>query len=219
MGFHNKDGVLTTDGTIEEEILYLCESYPGIKVFAGHNRRASSALVYFFANLPLEKRKELSYTLDHNKWKLRLDNGSVIRFISFNNPEKLFYPKPPIHVFIAYGIVNYTHISNSCASLRKYEGKTNHWHKDLFPMFYDKPRKNKDGFLFTGEDFFEEYKRLKEKAEYEQDVLGRDTFYRPDNNFIPDINPYESALNVEKVKDSRIASLEHEIEELKKLMK
>lgn len=219
MGFHNVNGKLTTDGSPEDEIMYLCRSYPNMRVYVGHPRRAATAIVYFLAALGDSNKKEFNYYFDPNLLLTKFDNGSTIRFIGFNVAAQVAYPEPPVHIFTLYSTKNNSIIRNMGVSMRKYEDKLNHWHKDLFPMLYDKPNKARNGYLFTGEDFYEEYERVVQEVEYQRDVLGKETFYRVDAGFEPDISPYESAVDVEKNNADRVSDLEREIEALKKLIK
>lgn len=215
MGFHTVDGELVTDGSLEDEIIYLCEAYPGMKVCVGNIRRASTAVVYFFSALGETNRRKFNNALDGNRWIIHFDNGSTIQFLSFCQGTQSAYPEPPVHIFLAYRIKNNNIIRNMCMGLRPYEGKLNHWHKNLFPMFYDQPKLDKAGYLFTGDEFYEEFERVKEKVEFQKDVLGQEVYYRPDAGYSPDITSYDSAVAISSTSEERIRALEREIEALK----
>lgn len=127
MGFHVKGSTITTDKSFEEEVYNLCEVYPDLRVFVAHNERAGSAALLFYTNLPLEMRRHVQ--IGPNRWEILLSNGSIIRFLTFNEGSLSAYPDPPIHIFIAYNIPNLVimatcarvcvHTRGNCVRLRK----------------------------------------------------------------------------------------------------
>jgi hypothetical protein len=157
MAVRVENSIVHTDFSFEKELVLLCRQYPKLYVVCMHQLRAGSAMVRFYANLPLAMRKQLP--MSSTRWEIVFDNGSIIRFLAFNDNEHLPIPEPPVHAFVNYGIVNSNALSNMSQVAEPYSGKLATGHDGLFPLLFD------GEFISVGDEFIADMKKIKRKLE------------------------------------------------------
>lgn len=173
-------------GTFEKEVIALCEKYPHLLVLVSHNLRAGSALVFFYANLPMDMRRRLP--ISNTKWEIEFPNGSIIRFLSFDSLTTMALPDQDVHVFINYNVTNLNILRNALDVLKPYAGKLAKEHQGLFPAF-------KDGnYMFIGEDLEAEREKIRGRV-----ADGQKITYSPaikPRIREPDVSKYPGAQEV-----------------------
>jgi len=88
-------------------------------------------------------------------------------------------------------------------------------HKNLFPLFNDKPGFNVDGFVFAGSNFWDEYSRIADKVAMIKETSNTVVYYKPDVGYKPDISAYDTAQALYEEEQDEIALLRQELEEQK----
>jgi hypothetical protein len=176
------NGVVHTEFSFEKELVLLCRRYPKLYVVCMHQSRAGSAMVRFYANLPLTLRKQLP--ISGARWEIVFDNGSIIRFIAFNDNEHAPVPKPPVHALVNYSVVSCNALSNMSQVTAPYAGKLLPEHEGLFPLLFD------GVFISSGAEFIADMQKSVRKME--EDVKMRTVVVKKE----PDVTRYPKAQEV-----------------------
>jgi len=198
------DGTVFIDNTFESEIITLCQKYSNLYVVVMHQNRAGSALVRFYANIPLHIRKKLP--MSKLRWEITFDNGSIVRFMAISDNERVAIPEPPVHILVNYGVVNATTLTNMSQVLEPYVGAMDTEHTELFPVLFD------GDFLYIGEDLQYEVRKVKRKLA-EEDKKMRVALPKK----TPDVSQYPKAQEVLDEEATVMRVFEDELIQTKKM--
>ncbi len=136
MAFRRIENKVYIEGTIEAEVLALCEKIPNLGVVCVHTERASSAALRFYMGLDQATRKR--YPMQKTRHRTDFPNGSFIVFVSTFSMSESFVtrlPEEEYHVVVAYGVSKPYAIVGVLSRIKHPGARVGEPFTHLFPMY------------------------------------------------------------------------------------